>query len=291
MSSLDEKVVKEMWEGSIPVVFNLAINEVTAMESPVSICLMLPRLSYLPLVTTEVRSHFLSSAPAREDEMWFEADGTPLKWNIPIGVLFDLHSNKTDTLPWQLTVHFQGFPSQKLLRLKAISTVRSFYFNSLKEGCFLRTGSSKALVNIQQSELAKLWDSIIQNKHSNFLSIRNTILQTERMDLVPIRIYVRGFDDDYDFKCIQPAIKPDYDNSGKANQSLTLESCLKSSIPYLMNDPDTGEKTKMTVVIQGISPPLHSPLLWLCENLCHPDQFLYIVVTKVNTNSALSIAN
>ena len=77
---MDEKISAEMWNGSIPVIFTLAPQEVTAMEAPLPLCLSLPRQSYLPCVTQEVRQHFLSSAPAREDEMWFEWEQIPLKW-------------------------------------------------------------------------------------------------------------------------------------------------------------------------------------------------------------------
>jgi hypothetical protein len=39
-----------------------------------------PRGSYLPLVTQNVRDHFVLSAPVLIDEMWFDYKGTPLRW-------------------------------------------------------------------------------------------------------------------------------------------------------------------------------------------------------------------
>lgn len=43
--------------------------------------LLVPRLSYLTLVTDKVQRHF-QRAISNEgvDEMWFEYDGQPLKW-------------------------------------------------------------------------------------------------------------------------------------------------------------------------------------------------------------------
>lgn len=43
--------------------------------------LLLPRVSYLTLVTDKVKKHFLKVMKAEDvEEMWFEYEGTPLKW-------------------------------------------------------------------------------------------------------------------------------------------------------------------------------------------------------------------
>jgi hypothetical protein len=73
--------------------------------------------------------------------MWLDYVGLPLKWHYPIGVLFDLYASQL-SLPWSLSVHFQGFPSQTLLRCAGEETVKSHFVNSLKEVCsFLRSSS------------------------------------------------------------------------------------------------------------------------------------------------------
>ena len=46
---------------------------------------MLPRMSYLPLATGDVRERFSESAAAKQDAMWFElalGPGVPLKWFV-----------------------------------------------------------------------------------------------------------------------------------------------------------------------------------------------------------------
>jgi hypothetical protein len=54
---------------------------------------MAPRENYLFFILTEVKWLFDSYAPADKidsyDEMWFEFNNNPLKWNVPIGVQFD----------------------------------------------------------------------------------------------------------------------------------------------------------------------------------------------------------
>ena len=52
--------------------------------------------------------------------------------HYPVGVLFDLFANPQE-LPWPITVHFQGFPTQQLLRCPNEAFVKSHYMNVLKE--------------------------------------------------------------------------------------------------------------------------------------------------------------
>ncbi len=52
--------------------------------------------------------------------------------HYPIGVLFDLYASPAD-LPWSITVHFQGFPTDQILRCSSEDTVRMYYTNVLKE--------------------------------------------------------------------------------------------------------------------------------------------------------------
>ena len=43
--------------------------------------LLLPRVSYLTLVTDKVKKHFHKVMKTEDvEEMWFEYEGTPLKW-------------------------------------------------------------------------------------------------------------------------------------------------------------------------------------------------------------------
>ncbi|TMS10866.1 Autophagy protein 5 [Larimichthys crocea] len=104
----DKDVLRDVWFGRIPTCFTLNQDEVTEREAE-PYYLLLPRVSYLTLVTDKVKKHFLKVMKAEDvEEMWFEYEGTPLKWHYPIGVLFDLHASNT-VLPWSITVHFKPF--------------------------------------------------------------------------------------------------------------------------------------------------------------------------------------
>lgn len=50
----DREVLREVWEGKIPVCFQLDSEEVSDIQPPEPFYLMVPRMSYLPLVTEKV---------------------------------------------------------------------------------------------------------------------------------------------------------------------------------------------------------------------------------------------
>jgi len=52
----DREVLREIWEGRLPVCFQLNSEEVYSLQAPDPYYLMVPRLSYFPLVTDKVRN-------------------------------------------------------------------------------------------------------------------------------------------------------------------------------------------------------------------------------------------
>ena len=219
MSSVDARLVHEMWTGRVPVLFSLAVNELTGLESPLPSVLLLPRYSYLPLCTDAVRRNLLPSAPAVEDEMWMEesATGCPWRWQIPIGVLADInhakHLSSTAThysphqshsavdLPIRLTVHFQSFPNRRLLRCRSVQVVRHHLMHSIKEATFVRRGDSRAVSAAAISAHNKLWDSLLAGQDEAYQQVMTLLAgaggggaftESGTTD-VPIRLFLIGF--------------------------------------------------------------------------------------------------
>lgn len=50
----DREVLREIWEGKLPVCFQLDQDEVAELQMPDPFYVMVPRLSYFPLVTDKV---------------------------------------------------------------------------------------------------------------------------------------------------------------------------------------------------------------------------------------------
>jgi autophagy-related protein 5 len=269
LSSLsDVEIRKIVWDGTIPICFQMASSEVTALEKPLPYYLNVPRLSYLTLVTAPVKEYFSSWAPATIDELWFDYNGIPLKWHYPVGVLYDLYSN--EELPWTITVHFREFPVAQLLRCPNMETIQSHFNNTLKEAVYLKHGDISKVNALSLQETTDLWEGVKKNVFEVFWRVNEKLkAEKETTKNVPIRICRKE-------RIILQEPTPVCDEQGR---EYTLGEILKLKFPTLITEENGVLKLiNCTVVVQGIQPPLNTPILWLSNNLCHPDNFLYIVL-------------
>ncbi|CAH6778282.1 Atg5 [Phodopus roborovskii] len=151
----DKDVLRDVWFGRIPTCFTLYQDEITEREAE-PYYLLLPRVSYLTLVTDKVKKHF-QKAMRQEDvsEIWFEYEGTPLKWHYPIGLLFDLLASSS-ALPWNITVHFKSFPEKDLLHCPSKDAVEAHFMSCMKEADALKH-KSQVINEMQKKDHKQLW--------------------------------------------------------------------------------------------------------------------------------------
>ncbi|MCO5582144.1 hypothetical protein L7F22_036034 [Adiantum nelumboides] len=157
---------KLVWKGGIPVQLQLHNSEVTTVPPPHPSLILAPRNGYLPLLVPYVKPHFQSALPIGQDTGWFEYEGLPLKWHVPIGVLFDLLCFEP-IRPWNLMVHFRGFPSE-LLPYEGEDAMKWSFINSLKEASYVVYGSTKHVMNLSQTEQSDLWRSVVQGDMESY---------------------------------------------------------------------------------------------------------------------------
>lgn len=151
---------KHVWEGAIPLQIHLHESEVTTLPSPPPALVLAPRIGYLPLLISLLKPHFSSTLPPGVDTIWFDYKGLPLKWYIPTGVLFDLLCVEPER-PWNLTVHFRGYPSNVLLPCEGEDSVKWSFINSLKEAAYVINGNCKNVMNMSQPDQVELWGSVL----------------------------------------------------------------------------------------------------------------------------------
>ncbi|GKB27583.1 autophagy protein 5 [Tanacetum coccineum] len=175
---------KYVWEGAIPLQIHLHDSEVTTLPPPspalaellskwldimllstdyVFVLILAPRIGYLPLLSSQLKPFFSGALPPGVDTIWFEYKGLPLKWYIPTGVLFDLLCAEPER-PWNLTVHFRGYPGNILIPCDGEDSVKWSYINSLKEAAYIIHGSSKNVMNMSHPDQVELWRSVMNGK-------------------------------------------------------------------------------------------------------------------------------
>ncbi|XP_018008234.1 autophagy protein 5-like [Hyalella azteca] len=108
----DGEILRRVWEGRVATCIKLAEEDLSSYGEPDPHYLMLPRVSYFPLVLEKVRKSFQRhvSPEFRDHEIWLEFDGIPLKMQYPIGVLCDV-LNTEGQAPWMLRLHFSSPPA------------------------------------------------------------------------------------------------------------------------------------------------------------------------------------
>ncbi|EKX48999.1 hypothetical protein GUITHDRAFT_162213 [Guillardia theta CCMP2712] len=289
---LDEVVRKEVWEGSIPIRVELARQDVSTFEAPMPFYVQAPRMGYFPLVLGQAKAYFQNYVPAvccNDREMWLEHKGNALKWHLPTGVLFDLHAHGED-LPWHLTLHFSGVETKGLLPYEGDVSLRRHFRQTLKQATSLRYGSCKRVNNLSVAQMEQLWSSLQENKFESFTSVNSELLKLStpgpsgltEIKRLPLRIYLPHLPSP-----IQQPFTPFKDDG----HLTTLHDVLLQILPGLFETTrlsfaktqeeegeDAGDDQRPTVLVQGISPPLQTPVLWLCQQLAGADTFLYICV-------------
>lgn len=265
----DREVLRILWDGRIPVCFTLNKDEVFTMEQPEPFYLLLPRVSYLPIVTDKVTKHFQRAIKpdVNTNTVWFDFNGQPLKWHYPIGVLFDLYGS-SKSLPWNITVHFEDFPEDELIHCDGKEVVESYFMSAVKEADSLKH-KSQIINSMQKKDHKQLWLGLNNDKFEQFWSVNKRLMERSGDELfknIPFRIHQR------DAAFLQKLSRPVND----LGEQQTLKHLLMETLPKMFACDQDFEQ--MRIVLHGIDAPLETPLQWLSEHLSHPDNFLHIVL-------------
>lgn len=268
----DREVLAEVWAGRVPAVFSLAEEDWRGEGPPPDpCCLMLPRMSYLPLATDKVRSHF-SPSLSQPGEMWLSYRDLPLRWHHPIGLLYDLLAtggpsscppdSTSCPLPWTLTAHFSSFPLDNLLPCPSREAVESVFMSSLKESDQLKH-NGKVMKQMQKKDHNQLWLGLVSDKFDQFWAINRRLMEPsggeENFRHIPIRLYTGD-----NCSIVQRLVSPGTEESPRTLGSLQEELGLQEA----------------TLLIQGIQPSPDTPLQWLARHLAYPDNFLHVAVVQ-----------
>ncbi|XP_074647344.1 autophagy protein 5-like [Tubulanus polymorphus] len=264
----DREILRELWDGCIPVCFVLSPDELYTMDHPDPYYLLIPRQSYFPLMTDKVQRHFVKyTDPEGQTEMWLEYEGQPLRWHYPVGVLFDLYGSGAN-LPWNITVHFKDFPEEEILHCQSREAVESHFMSTVKEADALKH-RGQVINGMQKKDHKQLWMGLQNSKFEQFWAINRKLMEKqsdEPFKHIPFRIY----------QVDKPIIQRLYHTETEDGTRLTLSDLLQEMLPD--TNFDNGE---FQVVIQGLNPPVNTPLHWLSEHFSYPDNFLHITLAKI----------
>lgn len=188
------------------------------------------------------------------------------------------------------------------------------YRNSLKQALFLQYGSSKVAMSITKTNHEKMWDAVVQTNYDAYHQV-NTELQVGVMappmnnklsltddltnmdekhnkdlpQLVPVRILLNNKPaiqkptmpqkkNISDYLKQRPAEILQEDAVMYVSPYTTLGDVLVSCLPDLFTIDGT-DCNDAHYSIQGVQPSLSTTIVDLWRSLCHPDHFLYVIIS------------
>ncbi|RPA83327.1 APG5-domain-containing protein [Ascobolus immersus RN42] len=288
---------EKIWYGSIPTRIILNPGESRVFDSADPFYIQLPRISYLPLYLPQILAFFtpflINPSDATLANAWLEFDSVPLKWHLPIGLLYDHitgrdpnteyeeHADDPGKLPWTLILHLrpEDYPSSHLLpytgggEKEREGAVQEVFMNSMKEADYMRNGSAKAVMSLSKEDSTTLWDSLVDLECKRFWSVADKLVRSSKDPLrhVPIKLYIPTSD-----RVIQKLVMP----LTSARKPKTLGTVLKEMVPALF--PSTRVETIAKPVLHGIVLRLNIPLLELMYDAIYPDGFLHIALIMMS---------
>jgi len=197
--------------------------------------------------------------------MWFSHKGNPLRWHLPIGLLYDLHTTSSPSqLPWHLEAHLSPSPSSLLPSSR--EAVESVFMSSLKESDQLKSGG-KVMKQMQKKEHAQLWLGLASDKFDQFWAINRRLMEAEFRHL-PVRVYTSTSSSSTPTPTsptlLQPLVGP-----GTPDAPTTVATLLEHL------GMEGGD-----LLVQGVRPSPDTPLAWMARHLAYPDNFLHVVVSQ-----------
>lgn len=279
---LSTDIRDKIWNGSVNIVIEGADRDsrIDGRRYLVS----LPRNAYFPLHFEDLLNFFAQyDQGIKKRPIWLEYERNALKWNHPVGVLYDFYCLKdkegTSDSTWHLCLKLRGsFPSELIIpfsyrledgEIDYEKTTRQIIVSQLKQSCFVYNGNSKPVMKLSEDDYKSLWLSIKNNNLDQFTSINDKIIPSNRKLLrVPIRVLLMEKS-----TYIQNPIYP-FDANGRP---LNLLEVLRKSVPPIF---DEEGKLIASAFIHGIHVDnlLSLDIVQIWSLFKHLDNFLYIII-------------
>ena len=183
---------------------------------------------------------------------------------------------------WEITIHFQHFPADKILKCDSLDKIRDYYSHSLKQALHLMYGSINIFTLMSLENKSNMWSSVTTGDYTKYIDSASSILSSEEaIRLLPIRL----------IQADKPTIQKPISASPSAKLDATSNAADDSSNDLKPTNNTTTLQDTLTILyplyneneynltIQGIEVSLSVPIYELWQLLRHPDLFLYIIMT------------
>jgi len=204
------EIRRKNFQGTLPVQIRLDYSEIYIDKELPTYYIMQPRMSYFFLLIPqliEFYSELLEGKGISNDEYWFSCRGEPLRFDLPIGVLYDTfirENSSHDNLPFKICLHYHKFPTYSLQ--KGMS--KYIFQQSLKESSMMRVGKATA-VQDRLEHVRSMLNSIKEGKYDDFWRYNEEIGEhsLSQLKYFPVRIVINRHYHPYMLKEEKDSIK------------------------------------------------------------------------------------
>lgn len=177
----------------------------------------------------------------QDKDTWLSFEDIPLKWNYPIGLLYDYlnydavsdqnePTSSTATAPavdkfWKLTLHFEDYPLSQLIPLQSPlrTTIEQYWVNQIKESCYVQHNSAKPVMNLSKKDSDAMWQYAQNCDYDKFKSIYfRKIVPRRAIELknVPVKVYLPFSEKNIVIMDpVRPVIDEGYDEDGSGDKN------------------------------------------------------------------------
>ncbi|KAK9373264.1 autophagy protein Apg5-domain-containing protein [Lipomyces chichibuensis] len=278
---------RKVWDGVIPLQIILAPDECRILDSVEPFYINAARVSYLPQYFGRITAYFKPSLRDAEtslsSEWWLDFEGVPLRWNWPVGLLYDLLTGLDPTqadnqdhdwhLPWTLVLHHSQYPSDTLLRITSAGAVKEYWVNRVKEADFIRRGNANAVMSLSKTDSDEMWAGVEEHDFDKFWGVTKKLLSSDPYALrhVPIKIYLPSSN-----KMLQALVPP----SISPREFHTVGTALHAHLPQLF--PSRRTCLLARPVLHGVLLSMAIPLAELLYECMYTDGYLHICIIMIS---------
>lgn len=306
-TSREAQILKSsVWDGSLPIEIRLSPSECRVYDQADPYFVQYPRLSYLPFLLPRLHAFFFPSLINPDVipyDGWFSFEEVPLKWQYPLGLLYDLFSGASpsqasgldihdrspsdgteEQLPWRLTLHFTDWPEQSLVRPDAeAKMLHDAFINGVKEADFLRNGTAKGIMSLSKDDSTKLWNAVQEHDFDTFNPISKRLLYAQGAPLrhIPLKIYLPSSPTAAEptsghLRVVQSLVTPSLSNS---REEQTLGTALNALLPTLF--PSRRTPILARAVLHGAVVPMGASVEELMRTAAYLDGWIHLGVVMI----------
>ncbi|KAK8860928.1 autophagy protein 5 [Tritrichomonas musculus] len=241
-------------------VFNNTVPLRVEIENqPVPFCFNAPRLLSLGVFIHQKLKSFLPLDQIKN--IWFSYNHVPIKWTLPIGVIYDsiVSDDNSTFTPLNVKVSFDKFPNNICLRCESIERAQYYFCHLFKESIFL-TDKNQELLTQNEGIHQNIENALQTGEFKTYISLFQKRLEkgVENWKRWPIKFVTNEVDE------TTPSTITGY---LEVSPDQTIEDILQFR-----------EFSNKKAIVQGIEINHSTKLTEIVPLLINPDGFFYIVL-------------